>query len=93
MVGCKLDLRDERDQTSLEEIMSPIMQNFREIETCVECSAATMIQVCIWMPPNFVAWIFLLGSTWNLYLVCESWPRKNHRKMVVDYLVAGVFKF
>ncbi|KAF5455053.1 hypothetical protein F2P56_024668 [Juglans regia] len=45
VVGCKLDLRDENNQMSLEQVMSPIMQKFREIETCIECSAATMIQV------------------------------------------------
>lgn len=45
MVGCKLDLRDDLDQMSLEDVMTPIMQQFREIETCIECSAATQIQV------------------------------------------------
>ncbi|KAG0466828.1 hypothetical protein HPP92_017817 [Vanilla planifolia] len=44
VVGCKLDLRDEQ-QTSLEQVMSPIMQQFREIETCIECSALRQIQV------------------------------------------------
>ncbi|KAJ4727485.1 Mitochondrial Rho GTPase [Melia azedarach] len=45
VAGCKLDLRGENHATSLEEVMGPIMQQFREIETCVECSATTMIQV------------------------------------------------
>ncbi|XP_052187368.1 mitochondrial Rho GTPase 1-like isoform X1 [Diospyros lotus] len=45
VVGCKLDLRDERNLTSLEQVMSPIMQQFREIETCIECSAANLVQV------------------------------------------------
>ncbi|KAF3784022.1 Mitochondrial Rho GTPase 1 [Nymphaea thermarum] len=44
VVGCKLDLRDEQ-QPSLEQVMSPIMQQFREIETCIECSALKQIQV------------------------------------------------
>ncbi|KAG0586124.1 hypothetical protein KC19_2G066000 [Ceratodon purpureus] len=44
VVGCKLDLRDDR-QPSLEEMMAPLMQEFREIETCIECSAAKQIQV------------------------------------------------
>ncbi|XP_010931977.1 mitochondrial Rho GTPase 1 [Elaeis guineensis] len=44
VVGCKLDLRDEQ-QMSLEQVMSPIMQQFREIETCIECSALRQIQV------------------------------------------------
>ena len=45
VVGCKLDLRDENQQVSLEQVMSPIMQQFREIETCIECSALKHIQV------------------------------------------------
>ncbi|KAK1294991.1 Rac-like GTP-binding protein RAC2 [Acorus calamus] len=45
VVGCKLDLRDELQQMSLEQAMSPIMQQFREIETCIECSALKQIQV------------------------------------------------
>ncbi|XXG83501.1 hypothetical protein AAC387_Pa10g1241 [Persea americana] len=44
VVGCKLDLRDEQ-QVSLELVMAPIMQQFREIETCIECSALKLIQV------------------------------------------------
>lgn len=45
VVGCKLDLRDEQQQVSLEQVMSPIMQQFREIETCIECSASRHIQI------------------------------------------------
>ncbi|KAL5982547.1 Mitochondrial Rho GTPase 1 [Asimina triloba] len=45
VVGCKLDSRDEQQQVSLESVMSPIMQQFREIETCIECSALKQIQV------------------------------------------------
>lgn len=45
VVGCKLDLRDENQQVSLEQVMMPIMQQFREIETCIECSALKQIQV------------------------------------------------
>ncbi|KNA05472.1 hypothetical protein SOVF_190020 [Spinacia oleracea] len=45
VVGCKLDLRDEQQQVSLEQVMSPIMQQFREIETCIECSASRQIQI------------------------------------------------
>ncbi|XP_020101730.1 mitochondrial Rho GTPase 1-like isoform X2 [Ananas comosus] len=44
VVGCKLDLRGEH-QMSLEQVMLPIMQQFREIETCIECSALKQIQV------------------------------------------------
>ncbi|KAF7119925.1 hypothetical protein RHSIM_Rhsim13G0024400 [Rhododendron simsii] len=45
VVGCKLDLRDERHSLSLEQVMAPIMRQFREIETCIECSAANLVQV------------------------------------------------
>ncbi|CAL1393504.1 unnamed protein product [Linum trigynum] len=45
VVGCKLDLRDENQQVSLEQVMSPIMQQFREIETCIECSSFKRIQI------------------------------------------------
>uniref|UniRef100_A0A2P2MK13 Mitochondrial Rho GTPase n=1 Tax=Rhizophora mucronata TaxID=61149 RepID=A0A2P2MK13_RHIMU len=45
VVGCKLDLRDENQPVSLEQVMSPIMQQFREIETCIECSAFKHIQI------------------------------------------------
>ncbi|KAK6911535.1 Mitochondrial Rho GTPase 1/3, EF hand associated, type-1 [Dillenia turbinata] len=45
VVGCKLDLREDHQQVSLEQVMSPIMQEFREIETCIECSAFKLIQI------------------------------------------------
>uniref|UniRef100_A0A2P2LK64 Mitochondrial Rho GTPase n=1 Tax=Rhizophora mucronata TaxID=61149 RepID=A0A2P2LK64_RHIMU len=45
VVGCKLDLRDENQAISLEHVMGPIMQRYREIETCIECSAVTLMQV------------------------------------------------
>lgn len=45
VVGCKLDLRNDHNAVSLEHVMSPIMQQFREIETCIECSALNHIQV------------------------------------------------
>ncbi len=44
VVGCKLDLRDDQ-QPSLEQVMAPLMHEFREIETCIECSALKQIQV------------------------------------------------
>lgn len=45
VVGCKLDLREEHQQISLDHVMTPIMQQFREIETCIECSAYKQIQI------------------------------------------------
>ncbi|XP_022868142.1 mitochondrial Rho GTPase 1-like isoform X2 [Olea europaea var. sylvestris] len=44
VVGCMLDKRDDQHPVSLEQVMSPIMQQFREIETCIECSALNHIQ-------------------------------------------------
>ncbi|KAH0908595.1 hypothetical protein HID58_031916, partial [Brassica napus] len=42
VAGCKLDL--DKNQASFEQVMSPIMNQFREIETCIECSALKQIQ-------------------------------------------------
>ncbi|KAF8105483.1 hypothetical protein N665_0157s0067 [Sinapis alba] len=44
VAGCKLDLRDDNNPVSLEQVMSPIMHQFREIETCIECSALKQLQ-------------------------------------------------
>ncbi|KAL0371318.1 UNVERIFIED_CONTAM: Mitochondrial Rho GTPase 1 [Sesamum angustifolium] len=43
VAGCKLDRRTEEYNLSIE--MVPLMQQFREIETCIECSAANMLQI------------------------------------------------
>ncbi|GFP92281.1 mitochondrial rho GTPase 1 [Phtheirospermum japonicum] len=43
VAGCKLDRRDEEFNLSVE--MVPLMQQFREIETCIECSAANLLQI------------------------------------------------
>ncbi|KAI7739500.1 hypothetical protein M8C21_009549, partial [Ambrosia artemisiifolia] len=43
VVGCMLDLRDEHFPINLEQMMGPIMQQFKEIETCIECSAANLV--------------------------------------------------
>ncbi|KAM0071668.1 putative small GTPase, EF-hand domain pair, EF hand associated, type-1, EF hand associated, type-2 [Helianthus debilis subsp. tardiflorus] len=45
VVGCMLDLRDEHFPINLEQMMGPIMQQFKEIETCIECSAANLVEV------------------------------------------------
>ncbi|KAL8236270.1 hypothetical protein R6Q59_017351 [Mikania micrantha] len=45
VVGCMLDLRDEHFPINLERMMGPIMQQFNEIETCIECSAANLVEV------------------------------------------------
>ncbi|KAL6549349.1 hypothetical protein OROHE_008466 [Orobanche hederae] len=45
VVGCKLDLIDDRQQASLGHVISHIMQQFREIETSIECSAYKHLQV------------------------------------------------
>lgn len=44
VVGCKLDLHDDR-QSDIEQIMAPLMQEYREIETIIECSALKQVQV------------------------------------------------
>ncbi|XP_038722173.1 mitochondrial Rho GTPase 2-like [Tripterygium wilfordii] len=45
VVGCKLDLTDDQNrQKSVEQVLAPIMQQFGEIETCIECSASKLIQ-------------------------------------------------
>ncbi|KAL1312223.1 hypothetical protein HN51_038816 [Arachis hypogaea] len=45
VVGCKLDLHDESQQVSLERLMNQLLQQFKEIVTCIECSAVTLYQV------------------------------------------------
>jgi len=49
VVGCKLDLLDENQQVNrhvtVEQVMSPLMQQFREIEAYHECSAYRNSQV------------------------------------------------
>ncbi|KAM1343935.1 hypothetical protein PS2_007991 [Malus domestica] len=45
LVGCKLDLRNPQEQMSMEQVMAPIMHRFREIQTCIECSASAQVQV------------------------------------------------
>ncbi|EPS65475.1 hypothetical protein M569_09302, partial [Genlisea aurea] len=45
VVGCMLDKRSDQNPIRLEQVMSPIMQQFREIETCIECSALNLIQI------------------------------------------------
>ncbi|KAJ0253126.1 Mitochondrial Rho GTPase 1 [Hirschfeldia incana] len=44
VAGCKLDLRDDNNPVVLEELMAPMMNQFREIETCIECSALKQLQ-------------------------------------------------
>lgn len=62
VVGCKLDLRDERSPVRLEDIMAPIMKEYREIETCIECSALTLIQVS----SSSLCQIYLFLKIWIL---------------------------
>uniref|UniRef100_A0A2P2MJY5 Mitochondrial Rho GTPase n=1 Tax=Rhizophora mucronata TaxID=61149 RepID=A0A2P2MJY5_RHIMU len=62
VVGCKLDLRDENQPVSLEQVMSPIMQQFREIETCIECSAFKHIQVKLYILAFFYLYELALDN-------------------------------
>ncbi|WFD34054.1 ERMES complex Ca(2+)-binding regulatory GTPase gem1 [Malassezia cuniculi] len=43
-VGSKVDLRDS-DEYSLEEEIGPLMAEFKEVETCIECSARWSLNV------------------------------------------------
>ncbi|GKB79912.1 mitochondrial Rho GTPase 1-like protein [Tanacetum coccineum] len=45
VAGCMFDLKDEYQVVSMEQVMSPIVQKFREIETCIECSAYKHMQI------------------------------------------------
>ena len=52
LVGNKIDLREEDESTArnLEEAIMPMMVRFREVETCVECSAKELVnlsEVCV----------------------------------------------
>jgi GTPase SAR1 family protein len=67
VVGCKLDLRDENQQVSLEQVMSPIMQQFCEIETCIVCSALKQIQVLF---IGALFWLTSLSLLVILYVCC-----------------------
>lgn len=66
IVGCKLDMRDEGYHISLEEVMAPIMQRFREIETCIECSAANLVQVY-----DISRYFWPCCNNFRLVLTCE----------------------
>ncbi|KAF0927529.1 hypothetical protein E2562_034168 [Oryza meyeriana var. granulata] len=45
LVGCKLDVTDDQQQASLEQLMASIMHTFREVDTYIECSALHQFQV------------------------------------------------
>jgi Ras family protein T1 len=46
LVGNKIDLRaSDVANVSLEEQVMPIMNEFKEVETCVECSAKASLNV------------------------------------------------
>lgn len=62
VVGCKLDLRDESELVSLESLTSDILQQFKEVVTCIECSAVTHYQVYRF------AYFLLLGHVYLLLL-------------------------
>jgi mitochondrial Rho GTPase 1 len=45
LVGNKIDLRNRDENDNLEEKVMPIMNEFKEVETCVECSAKQPLNV------------------------------------------------
>lgn len=65
VVGCKLDLRDESELVSLENLTSDIMQQFREVVTCIECSAVTHYQVYCF------AFFLLFGHAYLLFTLAS----------------------
>ncbi|KAG5549225.1 hypothetical protein RHGRI_014549 [Rhododendron griersonianum] len=65
VVGCKLDLRDDKHPLNLEQVMSPIMQQFQEIETCIECSAFKQIQEAQTLKPQ------CLRALKQIFILCD----------------------
>mmetsp|Transcript_11643 Transcript_11643/g.40510 ORF Transcript_11643/g.40510 Transcript_11643/m.40510 type:complete len:555 (+) Transcript_11643:554-2218(+) len=45
LVGCKLDLRNEQSVPRAENAMLLVMNEFREVETCLECSSRRLTSV------------------------------------------------
>lgn len=45
LVGTKIDLREKEGNEALEKMVTPIMNEFKEVETCIECSAKGQINV------------------------------------------------
>lgn len=45
VVGCKLDLQDESQHVSSEQLMKELLLQNEQIVTCIECSASTLYQV------------------------------------------------
>lgn len=46
IVGNKIDVRGEdQDNPRLEELVLPLMNDFKEVETCVECSAKELVNI------------------------------------------------
>ena len=46
IVGNKIDVRGEdQDNPHLEELVLPLMNDFKEVETCVECSARELVNI------------------------------------------------
>ncbi|KAF6147769.1 hypothetical protein GIB67_006742, partial [Kingdonia uniflora] len=63
VVGCKLDLRNDT-QVSLEQIVSPIMQQFLEIDIFIDCSARNLIK---FRAAFFQAWRLAICPTTPLF--------------------------
>ena len=65
VVGCKLDLRDESRLVSLESFTAQLMQQFKEVVTCIECSAATLYQVYCFITLLLIGDAYILFSLAN----------------------------
>ena len=45
LVGSKVDLRSDGASDALEEEIAPLMTEFKEVETCIECSSRWMLNI------------------------------------------------
>jgi hypothetical protein len=68
VVGCKEDLRNEKQKVSLEQVMSPIVKQCPEVTTCIECSALEEIKVlftgALFCLSSFSLLIFFFSLCW-----------------------------
>ena len=75
LVGNKIDTRGlDVSNENLEEEVLPIMNDFKEVETCVECSAQNLVNVA---EVFYFAQKAVLHPTTPLYDSREHVPRDN----------------
>lgn len=69
LVGSKVDLRDPEHSDSLEEEIAPLMEEFKEVETCIECSSR-------W--PLNVGEVFFFAQKAVLYPTAPLYDSRSH---------------